>query len=51
MDINSQDSKDKLKNMFYPLENKKSDISHLLQRAEIVQKEENKKLENKKEKI
>ena len=49
--MNVQDSFDKLNNMYYPFENKTSDISHLLQRGGVFQKEEHKKLEDKKEKM
>ena len=51
MDINSKDSTDKLKNMFYPSEDKTSNISLLLQKEVLVKKNENKNPENKIEKI
>ena len=51
MDFNLQDSAYKLKNIFHTLENKTYDISHPLQREIEVQKEENKKTEDKIEKI
>ena len=51
MDINSKDSTDKLKNMFYPSEDKTSNISLLLQKEVLVKKNENKKPENKIEKM
>ena len=38
MDINSKDSTDKLKNMFYPSEDKTSNISLLLQKEVLVKK-------------